>query len=191
MGPTCQSNYTLSSSVFYSCNYWTSKIHLISGRPKLRAPPSADELAHSRRPSMPLPMAAPKLARAALSKLSHGRSRLSRRVSPVAPSSMLLLRADELAHGLRPSRSHPDPLNLASHLMSSPTVAAANLDELAKGQIRCVPGRGHLRARRKTLSRLLAPYCEPGMVILRASTWAGMRAARSGVWRAAAFGGRS
>jgi len=82
-------------------------------------------------------------------------------------------------------RSHPDPPNLASHLTSSPTVAAANLDELAKGRIRCVPVRGHLCMRRKTPSRLLVPYCEPGTVILRASTRAGMRAARSGVWRAA------
>jgi len=136
-------------------------------------------------------MLAPKLARVALSKLSHSRSCLSRRVSPATPSSMLLLYADELTHGLQPSCSHPDPPNLASHSTSSPTVTAANLDELAKGRIRCVPGRGHLRARRKTLSRLLAPYCEPGTVILRASTRAGMRAARSGVWRAAAFGGRS
>jgi len=88
-------------------------------------------------------------------------------------------------------RSHLDPPNLASHSTSSPTVAAANLDELAKGWIRYVPGRGHLRARRKTPSHLLMPYCEPGTVILWASTRAGMRAARSGVWRADVFGGRS
>ena len=70
-------------------------------------------------------MAAPKLARAALSKLSHGRSRLSRRVSPAAPSLMLLLRADELAHGLRPS-----PLPPGS------TESRLALDELAHGHRR-------------------------------------------------------
>ena len=88
-------------------------------------------------------------------------------------------------------RSHLDPPNLASHSTSSPTVAAANLDELAKGRIHCVPSRGHLRVRRKMPSRLLTLYYELGTVILWASTRAGMRVARSGMWRAAACGGRS
>jgi hypothetical protein len=178
--------------LYYHGSHLSVKLHLIFfhflqlqlldgaslAAPKLRAPPSADELAHSRRPSMPLPMAPQKLARAALSKRAHGRSRLSRRVSP----------ADELAHGLRPSLLPPGSTEsrLVQHSMSSPTVAPANLDKLAKGWIRCIPGHGHLRARRKTPSRLLVPSCEPG-------TWYGHLAgintgrhagSRSGVWRA-------
>ena len=120
-----------------------AKSTLSPAAPKLRAPPSADEVAHSRRPSMPLPMAAPKLARAALSKLSHGRSRLSRRVSPAAPSSMLLLRADELAHGLRPS-----PLPPGS------TESRLALDELAHGR-----RRQSRRARKRSDS--LRPWPRP------------------------------
>lgn len=148
MGPTCQSNSTLSSSFFLNNIFFRFlQLQLLDGAspaaPKLRAPPSADEVAHSRRPSMPLPMAAPKLARAALSKLSHGRSRLSRRVSPAAPSSMLLLRADELAHGLRPS-----PLPPGS------TESRLALDELAHGR-----RRQSRRARKRSDS--LRPWPRP------------------------------
>ena len=96
-----------------------------------------------------------------------------------APSSLLLLRADKLAHGLRPSPLPPGSSESCpvQHSTSSPTVAVVTLDELARGRIRCARGRGRLRARTKTPSRGLAPYGEPGTVILRASTPAGVRAA--------------
>ena len=179
---------TISSSIFCSCNYWTEHLRPPPSS-ELRQAPTSSPIVADRR--CPCPW---------LHRSSHVQRLAS---SPTAAAAYL----DEC---LRPPparcfcsaptsspmvsghpRSHLDPPNLASHSTSSPTVAAANLDELAKGRIRCLPGHVHLRARRKTPSRLLAPYCEPGTVILRASTRAGMRAARSGVWRAAAFGGRS
>ena len=148
---------TISSSIFCSCNYWAE--HL---RPppslELRQAPTSSPIVAGRR--CPCPW---------LHRSSHVQHLAS---SPTAAAAYL----DEC---LRPSparcfcstptsspmvsghpRSHPDPPNLASHSTSSPTIAAANLDELAKGRIRCVPGHGHLRARRKTPSRLLTPYCE-------------------------------
>ena len=152
--------------MYYYGSHLSVKLQLLVGAspatPKLRAPRRTDELTHSRRPSVPLPMAPPKLARAALSKLAHGRSRLSRQVSPGTPSSMLLLRSDDLSHGLRQSllptgSTESCPLQ---HSTSSPMVAAANLDEITKGRIRCVPGRGLLRAKRNMPSRLLKPYCD-------------------------------
>lgn len=56
--------------IFFPFSIVSLRLQLLDGdrassaAPKLGAPPSTDELAHSRRPSMPLPMAPPKLAEA-------------------------------------------------------------------------------------------------------------------------------
>ena len=176
MGPTCQSNSTLSSSVFCSCNYWTEHLRP-SPSSELRQAQTSSPIVAGRRCPCPC-----------LHRSSHMQRLAS---SPTAPARCFCSAPKSSPMVSGHPRSHLDPPNLASHSTSSPTVTAVNLDELAKGRIRCVPGRGHLRARRKTPSRLLTPYYEPGTVILRVSTRAGMQAARSGVWRAAAFGGRS
>nr|TKV90222.1 hypothetical protein SEVIR_9G014700v2 [Setaria viridis] len=120
-------------------------------------------------------------------KLAEACTRLTQRVSPASGRPQLAASAPRRrAHGLRPSPLPPGSTEscLVQHSTSSPTVAAANLDELARSRICCAPSRGRLRARMKTPSRGLMPYCEPGTVILRASTPAGVRAA------AQACGGR-
>ena len=57
-------------------------------------------------------------------------------------------------------RSHLDLPNLASHSTSSPTVAAANLDELAKGWIRCVPSHGCAMGMAMTIRMEQSSYTE-------------------------------